>query len=79
MSGAEKTRREREKWERRYQEAADSVFGSDPSVLVRRALPFLPPPGRCLDLGGGEGRNAVFLARLGWAVVIADCALAGLA
>lgn len=78
MRGAEKTRREREKWERRYQQAADSVFGSDPSVLVRRALPLLPRPGRCLDLAGGEGRNALFLARLGWEVVIADCALAGL-
>lgn len=78
MRGAEKTRREREKWERRYQQAADSVFGNDPSVLMRRVLPLLPAPGRCLDLAGGEGRNALFLARLGWKVVVADCALAGL-
>ncbi|HPW56610.1 MAG: class I SAM-dependent methyltransferase [Thermoanaerobaculaceae bacterium] len=70
---------EREKWERRYQQAKGSVFGSEPSLVVRRALPFLPRPGRCLDLAGGEGRNALFLARLGWEVVVADCAVAGLA
>lgn len=70
---------EREKWERRYQQAKDTVFGEQPSLLVRRALPLLPAPGRCLDLAGGEGRNALFLARLGWEVLIADCAIAGLA
>lgn len=70
---------EREKWERRYQQAKGTVFGSEPSLVVRRALPLLPPPGRCLDLAGGEGRNALFLARLGWDVVVADCAIAGLA
>lgn len=70
---------EREKWERRYRQAKDSVFGGEPSLLMRRALPLLPPPGRCLDLAGGEGRNAVFLARLGWEVLVVDCAIAGLA
>lgn len=70
---------ERDKWERRYQQAKETVFGSEPSLVVRRALPLLPLPGRCLDLAGGEGRNALFLARLGWDVLVADCAIAGLA
>lgn len=71
--------REREKWERRYLQAEGTVFGEQPSLLVRRALPLLPAPGRCLDLAGGEGRNALFLARLGWEVLVADCAIAALA
>ena len=30
------------------------------------------PPGRALDLGAGEGRNAIWLAQLGWEVTAVD-------
>jgi SAM-dependent methyltransferase len=70
---------ERDKWERRYRDSAEPVYGRKPSGFLARSLPLLPPPGRCLDLGGGQGRNAVFLARQGWEVTLADAALTGVA
>jgi SAM-dependent methyltransferase len=70
---------ERQRWEERYRQAAEPFYGREPSPFLRRSLQLLPGPGRCLDAAGGEGRNAVFLASLGWEVVLADVALAGLA
>ena len=68
---------ERAKWESRYQRAAEPVYGREPSEFLVRALPLLPAPGRCLDVAGGEGRNGLFLASLGWQVVLADVAISG--
>ena len=70
---------ERQKWEQRYGQAAEPFYGRTPSPFLQRSLALLPAPGRCLDAAGGEGRNAVYLASLGWHVLLADVALAGLA
>lgn len=70
---------ERHKWEQRYAQAEGPFYGRQPSAFLAASLPLLPPVGRCLDAAGGEGRNAVFLASLGWDVVLADVALAGVA
>jgi hypothetical protein len=70
---------ERSRWEERYRQPQEPFYGRDPSPFLRRSLPLLPPPGRCLDAAGGEGRNAAFLAALGWRVLLADVALAGVA
>lgn len=70
---------ERHKWEQRYVQAAGPFYGREPSAFLAALLALLPAPGRCLDAGGGEGRNGVFLAALGWDVVLADVALAGVA
>jgi SAM-dependent methyltransferase len=70
---------EREKWEKRYQDSEGPFYGRKPSAFLVRSLSLLPADGRCLDLGGGQGRNAVFLARRGWTVVMVDCAIAGVA
>ena len=37
------------------------------------------PPGRALDVAGGAGRHAIWLARRGWRVTVADVSPAGLA
>lgn len=68
---------ERSKWEARYTQAEDTFYGRQPSAFLVSVQPLLPLPGRCLDAGGGEGRNAVFLASLGWNVMLVDLALAG--
>lgn len=71
--------REREKWDTRYQDSKEPFYGREPSAFLARSLPLLPERGRCLDLGGGQGRNAIFLAHRGWEVVMVDAALAGVA
>jgi SAM-dependent methyltransferase len=64
-------------WDKRY-EAEDLVWGLDPNQwLVTEAKEL--PPGRALDLGCGEGRNALWLAGRGWLVTGVDFAGAALA
>ena len=71
---------ERSKWESRYTQAGEEPFyGREPSPFLVRSLHLLPPGGRCLDVGGGEGRNALFLAQRGWRVTVLDVAVAGVA
>lgn len=71
---------ERTKWEQRYQQAtADPYCGREPSPFLVRSLPLLPAAGRCLDVAGGEGRNALLLAGRGWQVTMVDVAVAGAA
>lgn len=57
-------------WDARYAERP-LVWGSAPNRFVERELGALPP-GRALDLACGEGRNAIWLATLGWDVVGVD-------
>lgn len=52
-------------WDDRY-EASELVWSADPNVFVAEVAAGLPA-GRSLDLACGEGRNAIWLAREGWA------------
>lgn len=57
-------------WDRRY-ESAPRVFRAEPDeTLAELAGPLVP--GRAVDLGGGEGRNSLWLASRGWDVVAVD-------
>ncbi len=51
-------------------DAADRFLCSEEWEAVRALLP--PPPGRALDLGGGNGIASYALARSGWEVVAAE-------
>jgi SAM-dependent methyltransferase len=57
-------------WDDRYA-AVDRVWSSGPNQLVAETLAGLPP-GDALDLACGEGRNALWLAGLGWRVTALD-------
>ena len=57
-------------WDARYR-AADLVWGGEPNRFVAEEFTGMPP-GRALDLGAGEGRNAIWLAGLGWRVTGVD-------
>ena len=57
-------------WDARYA-AADRVWSAEPNRWAVEVLGDLPP-GTALDLGTGEGRHAVWLARLGWRVTAVD-------
>jgi SAM-dependent methyltransferase len=61
---------EREDWDRRYQ-GTELLWTAQPNRFVAAELGELPP-GRALDLGAGEGRNAVWLAERGWRVTAVD-------
>jgi SAM-dependent methyltransferase len=71
---------DRDLWEKRYGEA-QSVWGWAPNRFVAEVLGPLPPgssarltPRRALDLAAGEGRNALWLADLGWRATAVDFA-----
>lgn len=64
-------------WDRRYA-AHDLLWGAEPNRFVAADLADLPP-GRALDLGTGEGRNAIWLAGHGWRVTAVDFSAVGLA
>jgi SAM-dependent methyltransferase len=65
-----------EEWDERYRASA-MVWGAEPNRWVADEVADLPP-GTALDLGCGEGRNAVWLARRGWRVVAVDFSTVGL-
>ncbi len=51
-------------WDERYA-AADLVWSAGPNATVAELVAELPA-GQALDVGAGEGRNAIWLAELGW-------------
>ena len=57
-------------WNDRYT-AADLVWSAEPNQFFADAVRDLTP-GRALDLGTGEGRNALWLAERGWDVTAVD-------
>lgn len=57
-------------WDERYREK-DLVWSQGPNLFVEAEVADLPP-GRALDLAGGEGRNAIWLAQRGWDVELVD-------
>jgi tellurite methyltransferase len=65
-------------WEAGYADAKVEVFGPPSTEIVRLAA-SLPPRSRVLDMGCGEGRNALCLARAGHDVHAFDLSSAGVA
>jgi len=66
-----------EEWDRRY-DRDDYVWHVAPNRFLPELVADLPH-GRALDLACGEGRNAVWLARQGWAVTAVDFSAVGVA
>ena len=65
-----------ETWDERYA-ASELVWGAAPNRWVEQECSALPP-GTALDLACGEGRNALWLAQLGWRVTAVDFSAVGL-
>jgi len=63
-------------WDERYADA-ELVWSGEPNVFVATHLSGRPV-GVALDLGAGEGRNAVWLAMQGWDVTAVDFSAVGL-
>jgi SAM-dependent methyltransferase len=63
-------------WDERYR-GADLLWGAEPNQFVRRLCERLPV-GDAVELACGEGRNALWLARLGWRVLGVDFSVAAI-
>ena len=66
-----------EYWQNRYLENGRSWSGNVNAALAREVAAL--SPGTALDLGSGEGGDALWLARNGWRVTAVDIAPAALA
>lgn len=64
-----------ERWNDRYSNA-EFAYGEEPNNYLREQLEKLPA-GKILFPAEGEGRNAVFAARLGWTVSAFDISAEG--
>jgi SAM-dependent methyltransferase len=62
-------------WDQRYREA-DRLWSATPNLFVEDRLRHRAP-GRGLDLAAGEGRNAIWLASLGWQMTAVDFSAVG--
>ncbi len=60
---------DRERWNVRYRDEAETPA---PSPFLLALDDLLPRRGRALDVAGGSGRNALWLARRGLDVTLAD-------
>ncbi len=57
-------------WNKRYSEQ-EFAYGTKPNVFLKEQI-YNQKPGKALFLGEGEGRNAVYAAKLGWQVDAVD-------
>ncbi|WP_028535171.1 SAM-dependent methyltransferase [Paludibacterium yongneupense] len=64
-------------WHARF-DREDYVYGTEANDFLREQAPHLGSAATVLSLGEGEGRNAVFLARLGHRVTALEAAQAGI-
>lgn len=58
------------KWNEKYLQGSHT--SAEPSVLITELAPMLPKAGRAIDVAGGAGRHALWLAQRGLDVTLAD-------
>lgn len=65
-------------WDQRFG-AEEYVYGTDPNRFLAETLSrYVPPPADVIELGAGEGRNAVFFAKQGYRVTALDYSVEGI-
>jgi SAM-dependent methyltransferase len=71
---------ERERWNQKYREAPGAWLIPDPFLpraFSEYILPLFPHGGNALDLAGGAGRHAIWLAQQDWKVTLIDISETG--
>jgi tellurite methyltransferase len=71
---------DRERWNRKHRESQSGsgehvLSAPDPlleEAFAKYVLPLFPNGGTALDLAGGSGRHAIWLAKRGWDVTLID-------
>ncbi len=61
---------DRKRWNTKYEQGNHSSY--EPSSQLTELEESLPTAGQALDVAGGAGRNAIWLAKLGLDVTVAD-------
>ena len=64
-------------WDERYS-GDELVYGTAPNDFLAQQARHFPKTGHALDVGAGEGRNALFLASLGLDVLAIDQSAVGM-
>lgn len=66
-------------WEKAYQEYDTAAFSEEPNATVTEFEYLMSKPSQILDIGCGEGQNAIYLARQGHHVDAFDLSEHGIA
>lgn len=67
---------DRDKWNAKY---SDSTFApTEPSAVLLGLAEYLPTRGRAIDIAGGAGRHAIWLAKRGLETTLVDISAVGL-
>ena len=64
-------------WNKKF-DRPDHLYGTEPNDFLKGSFDWIPKPGKVISLGEGEGRNAVFLAQMGYEVLAVDSSSVGL-
>src|SRR5450755_113525 len=72
----------RERWNQKYREAAGTEVWTVPDDFLLKAFseyvqPAFPEGGCALDIAGGAGRHAIWVAKQGWEVTLIDISETG--
>ncbi len=71
LSGVKVSQDSKTQWDQRYSRPT-FIFGKSPAEFLSENYQYIPYEGSVLDMGMGEGRNAVFLAQKGYKVTGVD-------
>lgn len=71
LSGVKASQDSKAQWDQRYSRPT-FIFGKSPASFLAENYHYIPFEGSVLDMGMGEGRNAVFLAQKGYKVTGID-------
>lgn len=71
LTGVKTSQDSKTQWDEKYSRPT-FIFGKSPAQFLAENYQYIPYEGTVLDMGMGEGRNAVFLAQKGYKVTGVD-------
>ena len=71
LSGIKQSQDSKTQWDQKYARST-FIFGKSPAAFLAENYHYIPFQGSVLDMGMGEGRNAVFMAQKGYSVTGVD-------